>query len=86
MRSDEYRRLYVACLGMAQQSDQPDIQSRWLKMAQAWLSFADEIRQTTTRQVDRSDVISLNRGQRADINRAVEGGEASALSSSFVVY
>jgi hypothetical protein len=86
MRSDEYRRLYVACLGMAQQSDQPDIQSRWLKMAQAWLRLADEIRQTTTRQVNRSNVISLNRRQRAGINRVVEGGEASALSSSFVVY
>jgi hypothetical protein len=86
MRSDEYRRLYVACLGMAQQSDQPDIQSRWLKMAQAWQRLADEIRETTTRQVNRSNVISLNRGRRADINRAVEGGGASALSSSFVVY
>src|SRR5262249_15699209 len=86
MRSDEYRRLYVASLGMAQQSDQPDIQSRWLKMAQACLSFPDDIPQTTPRQGNRSDVISRDRGQRAEINWAVEGGEAPALSSSCVVY
>jgi hypothetical protein len=85
MRSDEYRRLYVACLGMAQQSEQPDIQSRWLGMAQAWLRVADEVRPTKTGRVGRSNVISLNPNQRADFNRAVESREAPALSS-FVVY
>jgi hypothetical protein len=85
MRSDEYRRLYVACLGMAQQSEQPDTQSRWLGMAQAWLRVADEVRPTKTGRVGRSNVISLNPNQRADFNRAVESREAPALSS-FVVY
>lgn len=86
MQSDEYHRLYVACLGMAQQSDQPDIQSRWLRMAQAWLRLAEEIRQATTRPVNHSNVISLKRSQRADYNRTAEGREVPTLSSSFVVY
>jgi hypothetical protein len=85
MRSDEYRRLHVACLGMAQQSERPDIQLRWLGMAQTWLKLADEIRQTKTGRVGRSNVVSLNPNQRANFNRAVESREAPALSS-FVVY
>jgi len=40
MRSDDYRRLHGACLMMAQQSKLPDMQARWLSMAQAWLKRA----------------------------------------------
>jgi hypothetical protein len=86
MRSDEYRRLYVACLGMAQQSTQLDIQSRWLSMAQAWLRLAGEVRNTRNGRVVRSNVLSLRARQRADFNRTVVGHEAPPLSSSFVVY
>jgi hypothetical protein len=86
MRSDEYRRLHVACLGMAQQSKQSDIQSRWLCMAQAWLRLADEIQKTKNGRVDRSKVLSLKANQAADFTGRVEGRKAPPLSSSFVVY
>ena len=32
MRSDEYHRLYAACLTMAGQSKSPDVQARWLAL------------------------------------------------------
>jgi hypothetical protein len=40
MRSDEYRRLHATCLAMAKQSAKPDVQARWLAMADAWLKLA----------------------------------------------
>ena len=40
MTSERYRRLHAACLAMAQQSDLPDIQARWLKLAEAWFNVA----------------------------------------------
>lgn len=86
MRSDEYRRLHVACLGMAQQSKQPDIQSRWLCMAQAWLRRADEVQKTKYWRVDSSNVLVLKASQGADFNGGVEGRKAPPLLSSFVVY
>jgi hypothetical protein len=33
MLSDEYRRLYATCLTMAEQSNSPDVQARWLALA-----------------------------------------------------
>ena len=39
MLSDEYSRLYAACLVMARQPDLPDVQARWLVMAQASLDL-----------------------------------------------
>jgi hypothetical protein len=33
MHSDEYRRLYAACLTMAEQSHSPDARARWLALA-----------------------------------------------------
>jgi hypothetical protein len=33
MRPDEYRRLYEACLAMAEQSTDADARARWLAMA-----------------------------------------------------
>jgi hypothetical protein len=33
MHSDEYRRLYAACLTMANQSNLPDVRARWLTLA-----------------------------------------------------
>jgi hypothetical protein len=40
MLSDEYCRLHAACLVMARQADLPDVQARWLVMAQASLDLA----------------------------------------------
>jgi hypothetical protein len=40
MHPDEYCRLYAACLVMARQPDLPDVQARWLVMAQASLDLA----------------------------------------------
>ena len=42
MRDDEYRRLHAACLAMAKQSTEPDLQARWLTAADAWLKLATE--------------------------------------------
>jgi hypothetical protein len=42
MRHDEYRRLHAACLAMAKQSLTPDVQARWLAMANEWLKLAAE--------------------------------------------
>ena len=42
MRSDEYGRLYVAFLSMAQQSNLRDVQTRWLALAQDCLTFTKE--------------------------------------------
>jgi hypothetical protein len=35
MRTDEYLRLQVACVAMARQSQLPDVQARWAKLADA---------------------------------------------------
>jgi hypothetical protein len=51
MRSDDYRRLHGACLIMAQQSKSPQVQARWLLMAQACLrraSVSDDTCRGTT--------------------------------------
>jgi hypothetical protein len=72
MRSDEYRRLHEVCLGMAQQSDSPDVQTRWLTIAQASLdrvSDADDVLQ--------SDAIWLSLSQR---------GAASVSPKSFAIH
>ena len=42
MGSDEYRRLCAAFLTMAQHSDLPNVQTRWLALAQACSSLAHE--------------------------------------------
>jgi hypothetical protein len=36
-RVDSYRRLHEACLAMAKQSTEPEVQARWFAMADAWL-------------------------------------------------
>ena len=41
MHPEEYCRLYAACLVMARQPDLPDVQPRWLVMAQASLDLAN---------------------------------------------
>ena len=41
MSSDEYCRLYEACLVMAQQPELPGVQARWLVMAEASLDLAN---------------------------------------------
>ena len=42
MRRDEYIRLHAACISMAKQSTQPDVQARWLAMAEVWWKQAIE--------------------------------------------
>jgi hypothetical protein len=42
MRDDEYRRLHAACLAMAKQSTEPDLQARWMAAADTWLKLAAE--------------------------------------------
>ena len=46
MTSERYRRLHAACLAMARQSDLPDIQARWLKLAEAWFNVATGVDDT----------------------------------------
>jgi hypothetical protein len=43
MRQDSYCRLHEACLAMANQSTEPEVQARWLAMADAWLQRSMEI-------------------------------------------
>jgi hypothetical protein len=43
MRQDRYRRLHEACLAMADQCSEPEVQARWLAMAEAWLQRSLEI-------------------------------------------
>jgi hypothetical protein len=42
LRSQDYHRLHIACLAMAKQSTLPDVQARWLAMANEWLKLAAE--------------------------------------------
>jgi hypothetical protein len=43
-RDDSYcRRLHEACLAMAKQSTEPDVQARWFAMADAWLQRSMEL-------------------------------------------
>jgi hypothetical protein len=42
MRDDEYRRLHAACLAVAKQSTEPDLQARWMAAADTWLKLAAE--------------------------------------------
>jgi hypothetical protein len=42
MRRDEYIRLHAACISMAKQSTQHDVQARWLAMAEVWWKKAME--------------------------------------------
>jgi hypothetical protein len=44
MRSDKYHRLHAACLAMAKQSTEPDLQARWLAAADALLKLATDER------------------------------------------
>jgi hypothetical protein len=46
MTSERYRRLHAACLAMAQQSDLPEIQARWLRLAEAWFNVATGVDDT----------------------------------------
>src|SRR6516165_6888658 len=48
MRSDEYYRLYMACVAMAKQSTDFEVQARWLAMADTWLRWATERREPSS--------------------------------------
>jgi hypothetical protein len=43
MRQDRYRRLHEACLAMANQCSEPEVQARWLAIADAWLKRSTEL-------------------------------------------
>jgi hypothetical protein len=42
MRADEYLRLHAACVAMARQSQLPDVQARWAKLADDAAFVADD--------------------------------------------
>jgi hypothetical protein len=70
MGSDEYRRLRAAFLTMAQQSDLPNVQARWLALAQACFSLAiDQSTGSHARKCagDRSKSILTDFGSRVAI-------------------
>jgi hypothetical protein len=50
MSSDEYRRLSEACLIMARQPNVPDVQARWLVLAQTSSKLANDSCQKLLRQ------------------------------------
>jgi hypothetical protein len=43
MSSDEYSRLHEACLVMARQPSVPGVQARWLVMAKASFTLANDV-------------------------------------------
>ena len=43
MRADEYLRLQAACVAMARQSQVPDVQARWAKLADVVSVSADAV-------------------------------------------
>jgi hypothetical protein len=45
MRQDSYCRLHEACLAMANQCTDPEVKTRWLAMADAWLQRSMELDQ-----------------------------------------
>jgi hypothetical protein len=57
----EYHRQGMACLTLARLSDVPDIQARWLMMAQTWFRLAERTDEQLSR-CDSSNVIPLRWG------------------------
>jgi hypothetical protein len=58
----EYHRQGMACLTLANLSDVPDIQTRWLLMAQTWFKLAEKTDDPTPSQTASSNVIPLRWG------------------------
>jgi hypothetical protein len=61
MRQDHYQRLHEACLAMANQSTEPEVQARWLVMADAWFKRSLELN-TLGRQPGEGIATSAERG------------------------
>jgi hypothetical protein len=80
MRSDEYRRVHLACLDMAKQSDVPDAQARWLAMATAFLNLAIK---AAERQPDGAEVkstrVEKNASQQDDGSAPIQLGRYDRL-------
>jgi hypothetical protein len=77
MRPDEHRRLREECMAMATQSNLPNVQARWLALAQAWS------RHRHNRSVNPSNVIRLNFNRRG---AAPVFPTATASDKAFVIY
>jgi hypothetical protein len=54
----EYHRQGMACLTLANLSDVPDIQARWLMMSRTWFELAQKADEPTS-QNDPSNVVHL---------------------------
>ena len=54
----EYHRQGMVCLTMANQSHVPDVQNRWLLMAQTWFRLAQKAAEAPS-QSDPSNVVPL---------------------------
>ena len=54
----EYHRQGMACLTLANLSDVPDIQARWLMMSRTWFELAQKADEPTS-QSDPSNVVQL---------------------------
>jgi hypothetical protein len=83
MRPDEHRRLREECMAMARQSNSPNVQARWLALAQAWSRRCDN------RNVNPSNVIRLNfnrRGAAPVFPSAAVFPTATASAKAFVIY
>jgi hypothetical protein len=83
MRADEHRRLREECMAMAMQSTSPNVQARWLALAQAWSSRCDN------GSANPSNVIRLNfdrRGAKHVLPSAAVFPTATASAKAFVIY
>jgi hypothetical protein len=90
MRPDEHRHLRAECLAMAKRSKSPNVQARWLAMAQTWSKHASD-----TDDVQPSNVIRLNFERRgtapvlpsaAAFPTAAAFRTAAALPKAFMIY
>jgi hypothetical protein len=83
MRPDEHRRLWEECMAMARQSNSPNVEARWLALAQAWSRRRDN------RNVKPSNVIRLNfkrRGAAPVFPSAAVFPTATESAKAFVIY
>jgi hypothetical protein len=83
MRPGEHRRLREECMAMARQSNSPNVQARWLALAQAWSSRRDN------GSANPSNVIRLNfdrRGAKRVLPSAAVFPTATASAKAFVIY
>jgi hypothetical protein len=62
MRQDTYYRLHEACLAMANQSTKPEVEARWLAMAEAWLQRSMEISEHRSFGTYRATALVLRSG------------------------